>query len=184
MRFVWGRLSPRQVLTAFHPCTLQEIISLSIAALHGRPTRPCCVKHLYSRSPPPSLLLSVEMNRCGNKLCWTTSADQTSPCWASRLAAVLNVNHLNKYSTWAATFTVHWSNVSVQLTESLTNRVERINESRGVLLLQNWWTFISTHCLLDNYIKQRLVSCKSGKIITQSRLIDPYQPDISHKAGR
>lgn len=53
-------LPPRQVLTAFPPRTLQEIISPSIAALHARPPGPSRVKHLYSRSPLPSLLLSRE----------------------------------------------------------------------------------------------------------------------------
>lgn len=177
-------LPPCQVLTAFPPRTFQEIISLSIAALHGRPSGPSRIKHLYSRSLLLSLLLSVENPYPFRKRpavainsAAATTTTAAAPCWSGRLATVPNS------TIWLniqrAQGVLHWSN-NVQLTESLTNWMSPV----GVLSLQNWWTFISTHCLQDGYIKQRLVSRKSGKIITHSRLIDPYQPDVSHKAHR
>lgn len=126
-------LPPCQVLTAFPPRTFQEIISLSIAALHGRPSGPSRIKHLYSRSPLLSLLLSVEnpypfRKRPAvaiNSAATTTTAP--APCWSGRLATVPNS------TIWLdiqrAQGVLHWSNINVQLTESLTNWLELINES-------------------------------------------------------
>lgn len=147
-------LPPRQVLTAFPPRTLQEIISPSIAALHGRPPGPSRVKHLYSRSPLPSLLLSLENPYPFRK--WPTVVRNSAELLQHTKTHLVDLEHslqCQMSTIWLniprMQGVLHWSNVNVQLTESLTNRVELINESSRVLFLQNWWPFISTHCLLD-----------------------------------